>query len=257
MPVANENFRRGKWTKEEERYAKQLISDFESGLLPIDEGTSLRTLLSHLLKCDPMRITKKFTGLQAIGKREYCPLRSSPENDLLIKAAQANLMLLRDEWLVKKTYSSRMKRKAESSDSDSDSTTSSDVAPTSSSFHKKMRTAHANVPSEADLMRLNWVSSESYQRMVNQRALAPNDIIAGIHHGKGLEYGFPYGNGLIPVGSFHPAYSNDTNGDTTPDRASTSSAETVTGMIPEDVTPLNEFGDIEAIDALLALGSHC
>jgi hypothetical protein len=109
--------RRGKWTREEELYAKQLITYFETGLLPIDEGTSLRNLLAQLLKCDPMRITKKFTGEYAIGKREFSPVSPTVENLALIKAAQDDLITLRDEWLAKKTYGSRMKRKAEASDS--------------------------------------------------------------------------------------------------------------------------------------------
>lgn len=91
----SEEFRRGKWTREEEEYARQLIGYFEAGLLPIEEGTSLRSLLSKLLKCDPMRITKKFTGLQSIGKREFTPAPVTEENIAFIKEAQMNLIQLR------------------------------------------------------------------------------------------------------------------------------------------------------------------
>jgi len=112
-PTETEVSRRGKWTREEEVYAKQLISYFKSGLLPIDEGTSLRNLLAQLLKCDPMRITKKFTGEYAIGKREFIPVSDTCANAELVKAAQADLLTLRDEWLSFKTYGSRLKRKAE------------------------------------------------------------------------------------------------------------------------------------------------
>lgn len=60
--------RRGKWTTEEELYANRLIQEFKSGLLPLTDGTTLRTFLSKLLNCDPMRISKKFVGQNCIGK---------------------------------------------------------------------------------------------------------------------------------------------------------------------------------------------
>ena len=47
--------RRGKWTLEEEAYANRLIQEFKAGLLPLTDGTTLRTFLSKLLNCDPMR----------------------------------------------------------------------------------------------------------------------------------------------------------------------------------------------------------
>ena len=62
------NLRRGKWTVEEEYYAIRLINEFKLGLLPLTDGTTLRTFLSKLLNCDPMRISKKFVGGNCIGK---------------------------------------------------------------------------------------------------------------------------------------------------------------------------------------------
>jgi hypothetical protein len=62
------DLRRGKWTTEEEQYANRLIFEFKLGLLPLTEGTTLRTFLSKLLQCDPMRISKKFVGQNCIGK---------------------------------------------------------------------------------------------------------------------------------------------------------------------------------------------
>jgi hypothetical protein len=62
------NLRRGKWTTEEEFYANRLIFEFKLGLLPLTDGTTLRTFLSKLLNCDPMRISKKFVGQNCIGK---------------------------------------------------------------------------------------------------------------------------------------------------------------------------------------------
>lgn len=63
--------RRGKWTVEEEFYANRLIYEFKLGLLPLTDGTTLRTFLSKLLNCDPMRISKKFVGQNCIGKQVF------------------------------------------------------------------------------------------------------------------------------------------------------------------------------------------
>jgi hypothetical protein len=63
--------RRGKWTVEEEAYANRLITEFKAGLLPLTDGTTLRTFLSKLLNCDPMRISKKFVGGNCIGKQVF------------------------------------------------------------------------------------------------------------------------------------------------------------------------------------------
>jgi len=63
--------RRGKWSAEEEAYASRLIVEFRAGLLPLTDGTTLRTFLSKLLNCDPMRISKKFVGSNCIGKQVF------------------------------------------------------------------------------------------------------------------------------------------------------------------------------------------
>ena len=67
--AASNPLRRGKWTPEEEAYALAAIRDFNSGFLDAPPGTTLRTYLSEKLQCDPMRITKKFTGEASIGKK--------------------------------------------------------------------------------------------------------------------------------------------------------------------------------------------
>jgi hypothetical protein len=68
MKMKKAGLRRGKWTTEEESYANRLIYEFKLGLLPLTDGTTLRTFLSKLLNCDPMRISKKFVGQNCIGK---------------------------------------------------------------------------------------------------------------------------------------------------------------------------------------------
>ena len=63
--------RRGKWSYHEEQYANRIIIEFKAGVLPLADGTTLRTFLSRLLKCDPMRISKKFVGDKCIGRKVY------------------------------------------------------------------------------------------------------------------------------------------------------------------------------------------
>jgi len=80
--------RRGKWTVEEETYVARVIQDFNSGYLNAPAGTTLRTYLSDKLNCDPMRITKKFTGDSCIGKRVFHPAVRCGNNSAVIDKAQ-------------------------------------------------------------------------------------------------------------------------------------------------------------------------
>lgn len=63
--------RKGKWTIEEEEFTTRIIEYFNSGLLELPEGTTLRSYLADKLNCDPMRITKKFSGASCLGKRVF------------------------------------------------------------------------------------------------------------------------------------------------------------------------------------------
>jgi hypothetical protein len=65
--------RKGKWTKEEETYAARLIRDFRAGISPLHDGKSLRAHLAEKLYCEPMRITKKFSRTDCIGKISFRP----------------------------------------------------------------------------------------------------------------------------------------------------------------------------------------
>lgn len=77
------------------------IVDFEHGTLDVPEGTTLRTLLSKVLNCDPMRITKKYTGNSSIGKRTFVPLVRTPENSIFMDMSQQDLRELRAVWINK------------------------------------------------------------------------------------------------------------------------------------------------------------
>jgi len=82
--------RRGKWTVEEETYVARVIQDFNIGFLDAPAGTTLRTYLSEKLHCDPMRITKKFTGDACIGKRVFHPAVRCAGNAAIIDKAQVS-----------------------------------------------------------------------------------------------------------------------------------------------------------------------
>jgi hypothetical protein len=85
--------RRGKWTVEEEAYVARVIQDFNSGFLDAPAGTTLRSYLSEKLHCDPMRITKKFTGDACIGKRVFHPAVRCAANAAAIDKAQVSVQL--------------------------------------------------------------------------------------------------------------------------------------------------------------------
>ena len=65
---------------QETAYADRLILHFEAGLLPLENGATLRAFLSKKLNCDPMRISKKFAGARCLGKQIF--LRRAPDAPL-------------------------------------------------------------------------------------------------------------------------------------------------------------------------------
>lgn len=106
--------RRGKWTTEEENYANRLIQEFKAGLLPLTDGTTLRTFLSKLLNCDPMRISKKFVGSNCIGKQVF--RRRQQDMDRLtaedIEQSRRELSELERRFLERVAQNSRCKSAA-------------------------------------------------------------------------------------------------------------------------------------------------
>ncbi|KAI9912990.1 hypothetical protein PsorP6_006772 [Peronosclerospora sorghi] len=91
---ARPGLRKGKWTEEESQYAARLTYYFKEGLLPLERGTMLRLYLSQKLNCEPMRITKKFTGGECIGKQVFRPCSPTPESRVRIMQAQLELVTL-------------------------------------------------------------------------------------------------------------------------------------------------------------------
>ena len=106
--------RRGKWTPEEEAYANRLIQEFKAGLLPLTDGTTLRTFLSKLLNCDPMRISKKFVGSNCIGKQVF-RRRTADINRLTpeqIQTSRSELSELERRFLERVAQTNRVKNSA-------------------------------------------------------------------------------------------------------------------------------------------------
>ncbi|GMI32532.1 hypothetical protein TrCOL_g3270 [Triparma columacea] len=102
--------RRGKWTPEEESYVNAVIYHFNQGTLPVPAGTTLRSYLSEKLNCDPMRITKKFTGEEAIGKRVFKPERVGVRTQQELRDINEALLALEIKW---KRKMASMKRESE------------------------------------------------------------------------------------------------------------------------------------------------
>jgi hypothetical protein len=86
---------------EEEEYTSRIIQQFSTGLLTLPDGTTLRSYLAEELNCDPMRITKKFTGACCLGRRVYHlrekPRGSPPE----IEMAKAELKHLEHRFRIR------------------------------------------------------------------------------------------------------------------------------------------------------------
>ena len=74
--------RRGKWTSEEEAYASQIIHCFSSGTLDAAPGATLRNCLAERLRCDPMRITKKYSGGSSLGKKVYMASKHATKDEV-------------------------------------------------------------------------------------------------------------------------------------------------------------------------------
>lgn len=106
-PVDESSRMRGRWTAEEEAYADVLMKHFRTGSLSdCEEGTLLRTYLADKLDCIPMRISKKFVGVNKIGREVYRPGQTKPEILMHLDYVR-NLFI--ESSLVKKK---RIKRKA-------------------------------------------------------------------------------------------------------------------------------------------------
>jgi hypothetical protein len=96
---------------EEERYANKVIEYFNAGTLRLDEndrGITLRAYLSQKLGCDPMRITKKYTGAACLGKRVYHAFRQNGRTED-VERAERELDALENDFKTKLSQMGRRK----------------------------------------------------------------------------------------------------------------------------------------------------
>jgi len=71
-PRPEDGQRVGTWRSEERQYVTEVILRFGEGRLPnVPDNTPLRVLLLNVLNCSPMRITKKFSGRNALTRGRY------------------------------------------------------------------------------------------------------------------------------------------------------------------------------------------
>ena len=131
---------------------ERVIKNFNEGLLDAAPGTTLRNYLSSKLNCDPMRITKKFTGESSIGKRVFHP--TDLDRDAL-ETARQEVADLEAKWRQKleniakeqsKESSEQQSSKRKPSDDDESSWSS-----TESKRRKKKNTLSAQETKRYDL----------------------------------------------------------------------------------------------------------
>ncbi|TMW58672.1 hypothetical protein Poli38472_010231 [Pythium oligandrum] len=68
--LPNSMVRKGKWSSDEHKYANMMMKQFQMGAVPLVDGLHLRGFIANLLQCDPLRVTKKYSG-HAIGKQNF------------------------------------------------------------------------------------------------------------------------------------------------------------------------------------------
>jgi hypothetical protein len=89
---------------EEERYTNKVIEAFKTGTLQLsstDKNITLRAYLAEKLGCDPMRITKKFTGASCLGKRVYRSDKVIHNRDETVENDRQQLESLERDFLLK------------------------------------------------------------------------------------------------------------------------------------------------------------
>ena len=87
--------------EEEEEYTTRVIHHFSSGLIALPEGKTLRTFLADKLKCDPMRITKKFAGASCLSKKIHTLCERPQFTPQEIEAARIEIERLEERFLLR------------------------------------------------------------------------------------------------------------------------------------------------------------
>jgi hypothetical protein len=84
----------GRWTYEEETYVEGLIVEFDAGLLPIAEGTTMRSFVAKMLNCNPKRVSKKYDGNPIYDGKSVYARAKFPPPAAEASARQENLLEL-------------------------------------------------------------------------------------------------------------------------------------------------------------------
>ena len=85
-------------------YTNKVIEAFNAGILELNEnerGVTLRSYLSKKLGCDPMRITKKYTGASCLGKKVYHSDNYKYLNRTEVESATSELKILEQRFRSK------------------------------------------------------------------------------------------------------------------------------------------------------------
>ena len=86
---------------EEVKLTDRIIETFNAGSLELDPetagGVTLRSYLSEKLGCDPMRITKKYTGASCLGKRVYHSANTKAPREV-VEAVKIELAYLEEKF---------------------------------------------------------------------------------------------------------------------------------------------------------------
>ena len=95
---------------EEVKLTDRIIETFNAGSLELDPetagGVTLRSYLSEKLGCDPMRITKKYTGASCLGKRVYHSANTKAPREV-VEAVKIELASLEVKFREKLEKNSR------------------------------------------------------------------------------------------------------------------------------------------------------
>lgn len=210
--TADPAVRRGKWTTEEEDYANRLIQEFHLGWLRLAEGSTLRTFLAKVLKCDPMRISKKYVGANSIGKQVFkkCSTTDMTESEIKERttAIHEDLRNLErrfaEKVLVprKRSNASSLKQNSHSSAGGSGNYTSDRDAAAHSSIREAMGARRSSrIPKETSWKRvLEQPEEEKPQKRRNRTNGRPGDALVRDPHQAGAFADTAIPNTLSSVG---------------------------------------------------------
>lgn len=165
-----------------------MIEAFNSGSLKLNEsdrGITLRAYLADKLGCDPMRITKKYTGASCLGKRVYHAHKMQHATKAEeVERTTADLSFLEEEFRQKLLQMGRRRSNSDSYCGDSTTLSSTISTPAIDALMKQTnypssRSAWANYNATKNMSSANVPSSfqpSSHQSIAANTDQAPSSI---------------------------------------------------------------------------------